>query len=701
MSEPHLLVVDDARDIRDPLGAYLRRQGFRISLAADAAVARKLLATSAIDLVILDVMMPGESGLSLCRSVRENYDIPIILLTAMAERTDRIVGLEIGADDYVTKPFDPRELLARIRNVLRRTAALPPQRDNARARRLVFDRWIFDPNGRELIDDAGTVVPLSTGEARLLTALTLRPHVVLSRDQLLDLTSGRAAQAFERSVDNQISRLRRKLERDPDAAQDSVGRRLRLCGRCGGTGVRLPAPRSLASQLILLLVVAVLAAQIPVAAIFATKSTKIGRAAFATHIGERVAVLVHVLNVLPPELVPQAVAAYSIPVSRFAIDADASIADRVMDADDEEIAGLLMRRLRVDADRVRVQLVDDPQALARYLPWRATPKTLLMSVRLASGRWLNTQARIIQPDAPIWLQIGLVQCAAAIVAILVTLGLGLRHIIRPVMALANAAAQVGSGMAVAPLPERGSRELQTMTASFNTMQARLRAFVEDRTRMLAAISHDLRTPLSSLWLRAEMVEDAELRDAMVRTVAEMKVMVEATLAFARDDATQESGPVDLAELAGRLVEDQRALGCDVSFSGPASAPFHGRALALRRALDNLVGNAVRYGVRARLTLSSEPEAVRIRIDDDGPGLPPDRMEDMFLPFVRLDVSRNAQTGGTGLGLAIARSAIREHGGNLVLSNLPVRGLRAEITFPLGGYRPVADDPRAETLLSIG
>ena len=215
MDEAHLLVVDDARDIRDPLSTYLRRQGFRVSLAADAAVARKLLVTSAIDLVILDVMMPGESGLSLCRFIRENEDIPIILLTAVAEKTDRIVGLEIGADDYVTKPFDPRELLARIRNVLRRTAALPRPRDEARTRRFVFDRWMFDTDRQELVDDDGIVVPLSTGEARLLAAFALRPRVTLSRDQLLDLTSGRTAQAFERSVDNHISRLRRKLERDP------------------------------------------------------------------------------------------------------------------------------------------------------------------------------------------------------------------------------------------------------------------------------------------------------------------------------------------------------------------------------------------------------------------------------------------------------------------------------------------------------
>lgn len=215
MDDAHVLVVDDHRDIRDPLAAYLKRHDLRVSVAADAAVARAVLAGSAIDLVILDVMMPGEDGLSLCRHIREVHDTPVILLTALAERTDRIVGLEIGADDYVTKPFDPRELLARVKNLLRRTRALPRTRDEADGRRLAFDRWILDTDRRELVDQAGVAVALSTAEFRLLAALTRHPRVVLSRDQLLDLTSGRAADGFDRSIDNQVSRLRRKLERDP------------------------------------------------------------------------------------------------------------------------------------------------------------------------------------------------------------------------------------------------------------------------------------------------------------------------------------------------------------------------------------------------------------------------------------------------------------------------------------------------------
>ncbi|WBO20735.1 response regulator [Sphingomonas abietis] len=215
MDSSHILVVDDHRDIRDPLATYLRRYAEKVSTAADAVAARRILAGGAIDLVILDVMMPGEDGLLLCRHIREAYDAPVILLTAMTEQTDRIVGLEIGADDYVTKPFDPRELLARIKNVLRRTRALPRSREAGAGERFRFDRWTFDTD-RRVIEDGEASVALSTAEFRLLSALVRHPRMVLSRDQLLDLTSGRVGDGFDRSIDNQVSRLRRKVEQAPD-----------------------------------------------------------------------------------------------------------------------------------------------------------------------------------------------------------------------------------------------------------------------------------------------------------------------------------------------------------------------------------------------------------------------------------------------------------------------------------------------------
>lgn len=216
---PHILVVDDHEDIRTPLAKYLVKNGMRVSTADGGRQMREKLKTSAPDLVVLDVMMPGEDGLSLCRHLRETTDLPVILLTAMAEETDRIVGLEVGADDYVTKPFNPRELLARIKAVLRRTNAVPRPKDAPQAARLRFDRWQLDVRRRELVGDDGVTTPLSTAEFRLLSVLLQRPGVVLSRDQLLDLTAGREAQLFDRSIDNQVSRLRKKIEADPKSPE--------------------------------------------------------------------------------------------------------------------------------------------------------------------------------------------------------------------------------------------------------------------------------------------------------------------------------------------------------------------------------------------------------------------------------------------------------------------------------------------------
>ncbi|MGH6887469.1 MAG: response regulator [Geminicoccales bacterium] len=194
---------------------YLAKCGLRVSVAESAAKARRVLETSAIDLVVLDVMMPGEDGLSLCRHLRATTGVPVIMLTAMAEDTDRVIGLEIGADDYVVKPFNPRELLARIKAVLRRANSLPRQRTAPDAGIVRFERWQLNVGRRELTDEDGVGIPLSTSEFLLLRALLNHPKMVLSRDQLLDITRGRAANVFDRSIDNQVSRLRKKIEADP------------------------------------------------------------------------------------------------------------------------------------------------------------------------------------------------------------------------------------------------------------------------------------------------------------------------------------------------------------------------------------------------------------------------------------------------------------------------------------------------------
>lgn len=216
--KPHILIVDDDREIRDLLAKFLGRHDFRVDTAADGRDMDRQLAGGRFDLIVLDLMMPGEDGLAICRRLRQTTSMPILMLTALGEEADRIVGLEIGADDYLPKPFNPRELLARIRAVLRRAGNDVPQTpDGERARRLRFDGWQIDLAARELRDAEGTLVMLTSGEFDMLEAFVERPQQILSRDQLADLTSGRVLGPLDRSVDVALSRLRRKLGEDPKA----------------------------------------------------------------------------------------------------------------------------------------------------------------------------------------------------------------------------------------------------------------------------------------------------------------------------------------------------------------------------------------------------------------------------------------------------------------------------------------------------
>lgn len=211
-AQTNLLLVDDEAALREPLAEYLSRQGFAVTQAGSAAEARSRLRDERPDLVLLDIMMPGEDGLSLCRHLVEAQDLPVIFLTARGEATDRIVGLEIGADDYVVKPFEPRELVARIRSVLRRATrngATPTDNEI-----FAFEGWQLDPLKRRLIDSEGAAVAISSVEFRLLMAFVEHPRQVLNRDRLLDMVQGREAHLFDRAVDNQVSRLRRKIEVD-------------------------------------------------------------------------------------------------------------------------------------------------------------------------------------------------------------------------------------------------------------------------------------------------------------------------------------------------------------------------------------------------------------------------------------------------------------------------------------------------------
>lgn len=215
MENRNIYIVDDNKDLLEVIGLYLNDNGYNTSLAENGHELRNLIKTGVPDLVVLDIMMPGEDGLSICRFLRETTNVPIIFLTAVADDTDRIIGLEMGADDYLTKPFNPRELLARIKSVLRRTQnTFDNSIDFEGAKTIKFDRWTLDIRARLLIDENNVSYLISTAEFKLLTVFLANPNVELSREKLLDLARGREAQLFDRSIDNLVSRLRVKIEHD-------------------------------------------------------------------------------------------------------------------------------------------------------------------------------------------------------------------------------------------------------------------------------------------------------------------------------------------------------------------------------------------------------------------------------------------------------------------------------------------------------
>lgn len=257
-----------------------------------------------------------------------------------------------------------------------------------------------------------------------------------------------------------------------------------------------------------------------------------------------------------------------------------------------------------------------------------------------------------------------------------------RRLASPIDRFAKAAERLGVDPDSPELEESGPRELRTAIRAFNRMQERLRRFVADRTQMLAAISHDLRTPLTRLRLRAELVEDPEMQRKMLADLDEMEGMIRASLEFARDDAKREArGPLDLADLLQSLCDDRVDAGHEAFYDGPAHLRVEGRPVALRRAFANLMDNAIAYGLRVRLRLETGDGHVHVIVDDDGPGIPEDQREKVFQPFYRIEASRSRDTGGVGLGLSTARTVIRGHGGDIALDNRPEGGLRATVTLP--------------------
>jgi len=308
-------------------------------------------------------------------------------------------------------------------------------------------------------------------------------------------------------------------------------------------------------------------------------------------------------------------------------------------------------------------------------------RDLQVAVPLSDGQWL-TFATSLPDSGPAFSRQFLVSMAIMAIIILGVSIWAVRRVTAPLASLAVAAEQLGRDVTAAPLPETGSIETRQASRAFNEMQTRLRSLIENRMRMLAAISHDLRTPLTLLRLRAENVEDAQERNKMLATIGEMDAMLGSTLQFARDETVSEPRrPTDLAALLQSTVDDMSDAGLPVTTEPTDSIVYECRPMALKRALTNLIENAVKYGKSAHVSVDISQETIEIMIDDEGPGIPETKLSRVLEPFYRVEDSRSRETGGVGLGLAIAQSIVQSHGGELALSNRPAGGLCASIRLP--------------------
>ncbi|MGQ3215365.1 MAG: ATP-binding protein [Shinella sp.] len=429
-----------------------------------------------------------------------------------------------------------------------------------------------------------------------------------------------------------------------------------------------------------LLIAGILVAHLFSLAILSSESTDMLRAADRSQAVDRIASLVKALELVPADLTGELVRSAGSRDHQFAIGPHGKPQGEMSEAElrlARELRTLLApRELSLDVDLVENE---HPRAFG-LAGLENTPGVLHISVQLADGRWLSGVSTLQPPTRRLWRW--LIPMGASGIFVLIVTTVVVHWITRPLSKLSAAAERIGRGEEVQGMRGEGPFEVRETMAAFDSMQQRLTQFVRDRTQMLAAISHDLRTPLTSLRLRVEMVDDDALRAAMVRTIDEMRQMVEATLGFARDDAdTEEVRSVDLVALLEAIVDDLASTGYEIPVRGPEQLPVRCHPLRLKRAITNLLENALHYGGGAEIAVDLREHGVVILIDDTGPGIADSELETVFEPFVRLDNSRSAETGGVGLGLATARSIVKSHGGHLTLHNRSGGGLRAQIYLP--------------------
>lgn len=456
-------------------------------------------------------------------------------------------------------------------------------------------------------------------------------------------------------------------------------------------------PRSLFGRLLLVLASGLLLAQLLSAAVNLAERDRLLVTAGGMQHAQRIADVVLLLDSLAPAERRRIAAVMNVPPLVVTLhDTPAAAPTGASDTPRAAMFTALLRASIGTGRDVRVETGPPPEGAA----WPPGPghrhmmgggpgmrgagppgPVLRTQVRLQDGSWARFDTQLRPPSESLPWRLALT-LAILLAAVLVLSYVAVRWVTRPLHVLAEAADALGRDIHRAPLAEDGPTEIRRAAQAFNSMQRRLVRFIEDRTRVFTAMSHDLKTPITRMRLRADLLEDDELRGRFESDLKEMETMVAQTLEFMRGmGASEARQDVDVDALLESVQSDNEAMGRDVRLEGHAQAPFPARVSLLRRCLANLVDNAVLYGGRALLQVEDSPQRLVIRVLDEGPGIPEAELEKVFEPFYRLEPSRSRATGGTGLGLAIARNIAHMHGGDIVLRNRPQGGLEASLTLP--------------------
>jgi signal transduction histidine kinase len=475
----------------------------------------------------------------------------------------------------------------------------------------------------------------------------------------------------------------------PPPGRALVNQRHRPAGRAWfSLPNRALAPRTATGQLIAVATLALIVSQIVIVTLTIGEQQSAIREWWTTYILGRVASVTELLDATAEDAHQKVLFASDTPVLTFDISTTQPTPDHSPDSEiyTTELRGLINK----PPEQVFAEVRNPPSytdVLQYWLTlWRKetpadTEPWLEAWVQLANGKWLSLEVeRRLEPPS---LALLLIPAITTLLVFGTALVIVIRAITRPIKSLARAAEAFGRGEEVGPVELGGPAEIREATAAFNNMRERLSRFVLDRTRMLASVGHDLRTPITTMRLRAEFIEDDEIRERILASLEEMQHMAEAALAFAREEATSEpTRMVDLTALVQTVCADQADMNRPVTFHENGRLLYPCRANSLKRAVRNLVENAIVHGKSADVSLRGTGAEVSITVDDHGPGIPETDMARVFMPFVRLDEARGEETGGIGLGLAIARSIVRGHGGDIRIGNRREGGLRATIQLPL-------------------